>query len=67
MLFRKDIEPACALCSHASEIDGQTLLCRRRGVVDAGFRCRRFKYDATKRVPKPKLKVSGDYNFKIDE
>lgn len=67
MLFRKDTEPACALCSHAIPVDEQMVLCKHRGVVDAGFRCRRFKYDATKRVPKPKLKVSGDFDFKIDE
>ncbi len=67
MLFRKDTEPACALCRHALQIDEAACLCRKRGVVDAGFRCRRFKYDATKRIPKPKLKVTGDYNFKIEE
>ena len=67
MMFRKDIEPACARCVHALALDGENFLCRKKGVVGAGYRCARFKYDATKRTPKPKLKVSGDYNFKIDD
>ena len=67
MLFRKDVEPACALCAHAMALDGEDLLCRKKGVVRGDFRCARFRYDPTKRTPKPKLKVSGDYNFKIDD
>ena len=66
MLFRKDIAHACALCQSASRIDSSELLCSRYGVVGANYKCIKFKYDPTKRIPSPKLKVPSQLDFKID-
>ena len=66
MLFRKDIVHAGALCQFARPIDSSEFLCSRHGVVGANYKCRRFKYDPTKRIPSPKLKVSSQLDFKIE-
>ncbi len=66
MLFRKDIPHTCALCQFSRSIDTAEFLCSRYGVVGANYKCRRFKYDPTKRIPSPKLKVSSDLDFKIE-
>ncbi len=51
MFFRKDIEHSCSICTHACEIDHNDMLCRRYGVVNKGYSCRKFRYDPYKRVP----------------
>ena len=51
MLFRKDIEPRCAYCAHGARLEGDSILCRKKGVVQAGEYCRSFKYDPLLRVP----------------
>ncbi len=70
MLFRKGIEPRCAYCAHAARVSDEEVACEKKGVVDAGGHCRRFKYDPLKRVPpkKPQLVTRGltDDDFKID-
>ena len=61
MCFRKKIRSEeeqerpqrCGCCVFASELhDADQVLCRKRGAVDADFCCRRFRYDALKRVPR---------------
>ncbi|MBC8535477.1 hypothetical protein [Feifania hominis] len=53
MIFGKKIEPRCELCEHAvTVVGGGQLLCRKRGMVECGARCRRFRYDPLKRIPK---------------
>lgn len=44
----------CAFCEHATSLqtDGQ-MLCARRGIVEGGYVCRRFRYDPLKRNPRP--------------
>ena len=57
MLFRKKVDKLCACCVHAARLEGGRMLCAKRGFVDAGFRCCRFRYDPLKREPqrqKPK-------------
>lgn len=51
MLFRKEIERDCAYCTHGTPIDGDKILCVKKGVVAADKPCRKFKYDPCKRVP----------------
>ena len=51
MLFRKDIEPSCAYCESGVSIGEGQVACLRRGIVNAGGQCGRFKYDPLKREP----------------
>jgi len=51
MLFSKDIEKRCALCQHSKKINENEAICPKHGIVSLGYKCRRFVYDATKRVP----------------
>lgn len=51
-LYGNHIEKACGVCQHGRRsVDGQTVLCRYKGVVPAEKRCRRFVYDPLKRIP----------------
>ena len=51
MLFQKSIDPRCAYCAKGSPLEKDTVLCPKKGVVNAGSSCRSFKYDPFKRVP----------------
>ena len=44
MLFRKDLEPCCAYCTHGSYIDDESVICVKKGVVKSWGKCRRFEY-----------------------
>ena len=45
-------EKFCKYCEHAKTLsDPDTMLCEKRGIVPAGHRCRRFRYDPLKRTP----------------
>ena len=53
----KDVVRACALCEYATpapnDADGnEVVMCSKRGLVKAGGKCGRFKYDILKRDPK---------------
>ena len=52
MLFRKKMPKSCAYCSKGTQINDDTILCVRRGIVPANKRCCRFSYDPCKRFPK---------------
>lgn len=52
MLFRKKIEHVCAHCVHSTRMDEETILCAKKGIRGADSKCFRFRYDATKRIPK---------------
>ena len=57
MLFRKKIDRACSYCQFAGKVDGESMICQKYGVVPAGHRCRKFRYDPLKRVPsRPNVK-----------
>jgi hypothetical protein len=58
MLFRKNIEPACAYCLKGSGINETEIVCRKHGIVEPWWNCRWFRYDPYKREPSkpPKLK-----------
>ena len=51
MLFRKEIEPACAYCSLGRRGEDDGVICLRRGVVSPWDKCGRFRYDPLLRVP----------------
>ena len=53
MLFKKDIEPRCAYCAHGTQLEGDSILCKKKGVVHSGGHCRSFRYDPLLRVPPP--------------
>lgn len=53
MLFRRKMERACAYCARAVKIDEDTMVCIKKGPVEADGACRRFRYDPLKRVPEP--------------
>ena len=43
MLFRKNIEPRCTYCRYAAPAEPDTVICRKKGIRDAGDHCRRFR------------------------
>ena len=51
MIFSKDIRKICAFCVHSSAYTEDELLCEKHGPVPVDHSCRRFKYDALKRIP----------------
>ena len=55
MLFKKKIQRSCDYCLYGTKLEGQQVLCAKKGVVSCE-KCRKFRYDPTKRVPlKPKM------------
>ncbi len=68
-LFGNDIEPACVYCLHGrTSSDGVMILCRRHGPVVPHYKCRKFKYNPLKRVPRrlPKLPSFSKEDFDIN-
>lgn len=51
MLFRKEIEKACAYCTRATLLDDESAVCKKHGVVDRWGKCGSFRYDPLKREP----------------
>ncbi len=51
MLFSKNIEKRCAICQFAKKINDNEAVCQKHGIVSLGYKCRKFTYDATKRIP----------------
>ena len=51
MLFSKSIEPKCAYCQRGKPSEGDTILCIKKGVMEAGDSCSSFRNDPLKRVP----------------
>ncbi|MBQ9986316.1 MAG: hypothetical protein IJP38_08430 [Oscillospiraceae bacterium] len=70
MLFSKDIEKRCMVCQHAKKINDDEAICARHGIVSLGYKCRHFKYDATKRIPPEDNLLAGgtfsEADFAID-
>ena len=52
MLFRKNVEKACAYCANSGQSGADALLCPKKGFVSPDGHCRHFRYDPLKRVPK---------------
>ena len=60
MLFSKNIEKRCAVCRHSKRINDDEAICEKRGIVSLGFKCRKFSYDATKRIPSEAALLGND-------
>ena len=45
MLFQKNIEPRCCYCARGAQLDPDSTLGPKRGVVSPGGSCRAFRYD----------------------
>lgn len=52
MLFRKKIERSCAYCLYGARLEDGVILCSKKGMKTQQDKCRKFKYDPTKRIPK---------------
>ena len=51
--FDKKITPACEYCELGRDSsEYNMILCRKKGVVSPYFRCRSFKYNPLRRIPK---------------
>ena len=50
-LFRKEPEPHCVYCARGAQLEGDRILCPKKGLKRAGDSCRGFRYDPLKRVP----------------
>lgn len=62
MLFRKKHPRSCAYCTHGTQIDGDQILCIKKGLVSGQKACRNFSYDPCKRIPpRPKALSFGKY------
>lgn len=54
-----EITKVCDMCENAVCIhDENNVLCRRKGVVNKGYSCRRFSYDPLKRTPQKRRELS---------
>ena len=51
MLFKKDMEPRCAYCARGTQLEGNAILCKKKGVIPLAGACSAFRYDPLKRVP----------------
>lgn len=60
--FGKDIQPACEYCALGKlTSDGKNVLCKKKGVTALYYKCRRFRYDPLKRVPKKLPLAHGEF------
>lgn len=50
-LFNDKIEPQCGYCHRGKQVEAETVLCRKKGVVRPEDSCPSFRYDPLKRVP----------------
>ena len=59
--FNKDLQKACKYCLYSHTFNSpDEVLCSKRGAVEQNDCCRKYRYDATKRVPLKQM-VKGDF------
>lgn len=51
MLFRKNVAKFCAYCKYAGTVNGERMICKKKGLVPCNSQCRAFRYDPLKRTP----------------
>ncbi len=51
MIFRKNVDPACAYCRHSAPAEEDSCICVKKGIVSLWDSCRHFSYDPLRRVP----------------
>lgn len=67
-LFNKKILPACEYCEFGKiSQDMKMIFCRKTGIVSPYYKCKKFIYAPTKRIPKrmQKLPTFNADEFKI--
>ncbi|MGN0556787.1 MAG: hypothetical protein ACI4IV_02940 [Acutalibacteraceae bacterium] len=67
-LYGKGIAPRCEYCAVGeSSGDGTLIFCAKKGILPPDFKCRRFRYDPLKRVPRitPELAEFKKEDFEI--
>lgn len=63
----EEIEKFCKYCEYASSLATEDeMVCKKKGVVSAGYICRKFIYDPLKREPK-KLKTAPTAEFEFPD
>lgn len=65
---KKDYPARCAWCSHGvMSADGAHVFCKKKGVMEADDRCRRYDYDPLRRIPRaqPTLSVPDEKEFRL--
>lgn len=67
MLFERDIEPRCAYCKRGAALEGDRVVCIRKGIVSSAGSCRGFQYDPLKRVPPKPLPVPDFSRLKEED
>ena len=61
-IFSKNIEPHCAYCAHCEKDTEYQGICEFRGIVALAGSCRRFRYDALRRVPAKPARIRGRFS-----
>lgn len=57
---KAEIEKYCAFCERSiPTFESDKVLCDKKGVVNAGFKCKSFRYDPQKREP-ARIKIKND-------
>ncbi|HCC00304.1 MAG TPA: hypothetical protein DEP42_03675 [Ruminococcaceae bacterium] len=67
-LFPKKAYAACRHCTHGKLASEESrVLCRNKGIVDADYVCRKYRYDPLKRIPhrRPTLPDFSPDDFKL--
>ena len=59
-LFQKDVTPRCAYCAKGAPLEGDQILCARKGVVSPSSSCAAFSYDPFKGVPPKPARLNTD-------
>ncbi len=65
-LFSKEIEPCCIYCARSRKVNENEVICIKHGIVSCNFKCRKYKYDPTKRIP-PEPAVFDSTTFSADD
>lgn len=66
---KKDISASCSYCVHGRIAPNkESILCKKAGLVDIDYSCKKFKYDPLKRQPtRPRPIVKYDEeDFSLD-
>lgn len=72
LLNDKKIEARCSYCANGKLAPtGDSVLCKKLGIVDPEFSCNKFKYDVLKRQPRRPREIehfeAEDFSLSIDE
>lgn len=52
-----NVTPKCEYCKHGTSSGDKTILCLKKGILEADSYCRKFSYDPLKRKPEKKAEL----------